>query len=516
MRLVTASEMRELDRRAIEEFGIPGLVLMENAGRQVAEVVKEMLGGAAGKRVAVFAGKGNNGGDGLVAARHLFNAGAAVKVYLLADPGEITGDALTNLKIWQKMGQPVEAAVETSLPDLLKNEDLIVDAIFGTGFRGVPREPAAGIIKAINASGKPVVAVDIPSGLEADTGLARGACVRAARTVTFGLPKLGLVQEPGASYAGRLHVAEISIPAFLLKAGNLKRCLLSREVVGSWLLPRPRAVHKGECGRVLVVAGSRGMAGAACLAAEGAARSGVGLVTLAVPEGLLDVVAAKVTEVITAGLPATSRQTLSKEAGEAVLALAERADVVALGPGVTTHPETAACVQELLPRLPVPCVLDADGLNCFAGRTEVFRQTRFPLVLTPHPGELARLTGHSTAAIQQDRVGVAEKAAKEWGAVVLLKGAASVISSPGGFVYINPTGNPGMATGGSGDILTGIVAGLLAQGLDPLRAAAAGAFLHGLAGDLAASRRGMRGMLAGDILACLPEALKEIEQPGGS
>lgn len=514
MQLVTAAEMRELDKRAIEEYGIPGLILMENAGRQVAEAAREMLGGAGGKKVIVFAGKGNNGGDGLVAARHLLNAGAAVKVFLLAGAEEMTGDALTNLKIWRKMGQPAETAVREDLPELLEDCDLIVDAIFGTGFRGTPREPAAGVINAINGSRKPVLAVDVPSGLEADTGLARGPCVRAARTVTFALPKLGLVQEPGASYAGRLHVADISIPSFLLKGENFKRFLLSREMVGGWLPPRSRTAHKGECGRVLVVAGSRGMTGAACLAAEGAARAGAGLVTLAVPEGVQDLVAARLTEIITVGLPATTRQTLSREACADMLALAERADVLALGPGITTHPETVACVRSLLPALNIPCVLDADGLNCFAGRTDIFGLLSSPLVVTPHPGELARLTGQPTGAIQQDRVGAAERAAGEWGAVVLLKGAATVIASPEGRVYINPTGNPGMATGGSGDVLTGVVAGLLAQGLDALRSAAAGAFLHGLAGDLAARRKGLRGLLAGDILSFLPEALEEVERLG--
>ncbi|MEW6276245.1 MAG: NAD(P)H-hydrate dehydratase [Bacillota bacterium] len=510
MRVVTAAEMRELDRQAIEEYGIPGVVLMENAGIKVVEVIREMLGDVRGKKISIFVGKGNNGGDGLVVARHLFNLGAGVKVYLLASPEEITGDAFLNLRIWQKMGQEIRTIADRDEFDL-EESDLLVDAIFGTGFRGVPREPAASVIEAINASGKPVVAVDIPSGLEADTGLARGPCIRAVRTVTFGLPKLGLVLEPGASYAGKLHVADISIPAFLLTAGHLKRRLLSLEMVSRWFSPRSPTAHKGTCGRVLVVAGSRGMTGAACLAAEGAARAGAGLVTLAVPEGLQKVAAAKLTEVMTVGLPATAEQTLSKESYAQTLALAERADVLALGPGITTHPETAAFVRKLLPSLRIPCVLDADGLNCLAGRPEIFRAVPVSVVITPHPGELARLTGKTVGQIQEDRIGAAAQAAQNWRVIALLKGAATVIASPAGEVYLNPTGNPGMATGGSGDVLTGVIAGLMAQGLDALSGAAAGAFLHGRAGDLAAKRRGVRGLLARDLLDCLPEAIREVE-----
>jgi NAD(P)H-hydrate epimerase len=513
MKLVTAAQMRELDRQAITDYGIPGLILMENAGLKVVEVVCALLRGVRDKNVCIFAGRGNNGGDGLVVARHLFNRGARVKVFFLANPEEMTGDARTNLNIWRKIGQEVYVLKEDSFfESFLEDSALIVDAIFGTGFQGVAREPAAGAIKAINASKKPVVAVDIPSGLEADTGFARGPCVQATCTVTFGLPKLGLVQEPGASYTGRLHVADISIPNFLFAAEHLKRHLLSREMVAGWFSLRSPAVHKGDCGRVLVVAGAKGMTGAACLAAEGAARAGAGLVTLAVPAGLQELVAAKLTEVMTVGLPATSQQTLSKEACRDVLALAQRVDVIALGPGLTTHPETVAFVRALLPFLSVPCVLDADGLNCLAGHPELLKSISAPLVITPHPGELARLFGRTIGEIQQDRIGVAEQAAQEWGVVVLLKGAKTVVASPEGTVYLNPTGNPGMATGGSGDVLTGVVAGFVAQGLNVLAGAAAGAFLHGLAGDRAARRKGIRGLLARDLLAFLPAVIKDVEE----
>lgn len=518
MRVVTAAEMRELDRVAIEQYGIPGLVLMENAGLAVVRVARDLLGRAAGKKVAVIVGKGNNGGDGLVVARHLFNAGARVKVWLLAKLEEVTGDAAVNLHIWRKMGQEVYPVIGReeleSLRAWLAEADLVVDAIFGTGFKGAAREPAAGIIKAINAAGKPVIAVDVPSGLEADTGQVLGPCVQAAHTVTFALPKVGLVVEPGRSYAGRLHVADISIPSFILDPGPPGRYLVTREMVRQWLPPRPAWAHKGSCGRVLVVAGSRGMTGAACLAALGAARAGAGLVTLAVPKSVQGVVAAKLTEVVTAGLPETAEGTLARSALEGISALLERADVLAIGPGLSRHPETVALVKELLPSLRVPCVVDADGLNALEKDTEAWRSLFAPVIITPHEGEMARLLGTTPNEVRSQRLAVAERAAALLGVVVLLKGPATLVSSPQGTTYINTTGNPGMATGGSGDVLTGLIAGLVAQGMDVFYAAAAGAYLHGLAGDLVAEQRGRRGLLAGDILEMLPVAIKQVEAAG--
>ncbi|SHE44102.1 NAD(P)H-hydrate epimerase [Desulfofundulus australicus DSM 11792] len=515
MRVVTGGQMRDLDRAAMEEYGIPGLVLMENAGLAVVQVVRQLLGDVAGKRVAVFAGKGNNGGDGLVVARHLFNAGAEVKVLLLARPEEITGDAAVNLAIWQKMGQPVYPVVRgedlNAVRLFLVGAHAVVDAIFGTGFKGAAREPAAGVIDAINASGKPVVAVDIPSGVEADTGQVHGPCVRATHTVTFALPKLGLVQEPGRSHVGELHVADISIPSFLLENGAPGRYLVTEKMVRDWLPPRPAWAHKGSCGRVLVVAGSRGMTGAACLAALGAARAGAGLVTLAVPAELQDVVAVKLTEIMTVGLPGTGEGTLARSARNEILDLVEKADVLAIGPGLSRHLETVALIRELLPAVRVPCVIDADGLNALAGDVQILSRISAPAIITPHEGEMARLLGCPPGEISSRRLKVAEEAAGNWGVVTLLKGAATLIACPGGTTYINPTGNPGLATGGSGDVLTGVIAGLLAQGMDAPRAAAAGAYLHGLAGDMAAREKGMRGFLAGDILELLPEAMARVE-----
>jgi NAD(P)H-hydrate epimerase len=324
------------------------------------------------------------------------------------------------------------------------------------------------------------------------------------------LPKLGLLLEPGADYAGSLHVVDISIPAGLVEKDGPQRYLTTRELVKEWLPNRRSSAHKGDFGRVLVVAGSRGMTGAASLCGEAALRTGAGLVTVAVPETLHSIMEAKLTEVMTAPLPDSGNGKLVREAKQRIISLLEDKDVLAIGPGLSTDPEVVALVKELLPAVRVPCVLDADALNALAGDGEALRKVQAPIVVTPHPGEMARLTGTKIREIQQDRLTVAANAAAAWNVVVLLKGARTVVAAPKGAVYINPTGNPGMATAGSGDVLTGAVAALIAQGLEPSRAAAAAAYIHGLAGDLAARRKGMMGLLAGDIAGALPEAALEV------
>ncbi|MFZ5651701.1 MAG: NAD(P)H-hydrate dehydratase [Bacillota bacterium] len=515
MKAVTAQEMREIDYKAITGFGIPGIVLMENAGRRTVEAVLEKAGDVQGKTVTIFAGKGNNGGDGLVVARHLFNMGADVNVLLLESPEKITGDAAINLSIWKKMGQKVYTVTQkddfNAVRLFLVRTDVVIDAIYGTGFKGKVSDCAGRIIEAINASRKTVIAVDVPSGLEVDTGNVNGPCVRANLTVTFGLPKIGLLLEPGAGYAGELRVADISLPLSLLDDDQLKNNLLDRQLVKSWLPFRPNSSHKGDYGRVLVIAGSRGMAGAACLASGAAARSGAGLVTLVVPEAVYNPVAAGLTEVMVVPAPDTSEGTLSRKAVPVIRAMLDRADVMALGPGISGNAETQEAVREIVSISTIPFVLDADGLNALSGQTGILKKVKAPAVLTPHPGEMGRLTGLSSGAVQQDRLNLARWWSSKWGAVLVLKGARSLVACPDGTVYINPSGNPGMATGGSGDVLTGVIAGLMAQGMESARAAAAGVFMHGLAGDSAAVEKGMMGLIAGDILRALPGVIRSLE-----
>ncbi|WP_333870978.1 NAD(P)H-hydrate dehydratase [Desulforamulus putei] len=512
MRIATAAEMKQIDRRAMEQYGIPGVVLMENAGLRVVEVIQDILKEIKGKVFTILVGKGNNGGDGLVVARHLHNRGGQVKVLMLADPEEFQGDARVNLNIWQKMEQPVYQVNQVNGINIVKvallNTDLIVDALYGTGFRGSVNEKTGRVIELINASPLPVVAVDIPSGLEADTGRANGPCIRADHTVTFGLPKIGLVVEPGAGYAGKLHVVDISLPRTLTESKEIPRQLLTGDMIASWFKPRQSDAHKGSYGRVLVLAGSRGMTGAARMAAKAALRAGAGLVTLALPESSQPEAAAAIDEAMTRGLPETTEGTLAAAALEPVLAACRSADVLVTGPGIGTHPETVELIRALLPRLTIPVVIDADALNALAGATDLLAKLTVPAILTPHPGEMGRLLDLTVAEVQENRLDLARAAAQRWNLVTVLKGARTVIGTPDGSLYINPTGNPGMATAGSGDVLAGLIAGLLAQGFSPERAAAAGVYLHGAAGDLAAGRLGQLSTMAGDILEFLPEAMQ--------
>lgn len=514
MRVVTAEEMKKLDQTAINAYGVPGLVLMENAGRQVVEVIKQEFGNVRGKVVTVFVGKGNNGGDGFVIARHLLNLGAGVKVLSIVDAKEISGDAAVNLNIWKKMGQKVYSLQQGDSVNIVRlalmNTDLIVDAIYGTGFRGKIAEKTGRMIEVLNGSGKTIIAVDIPSGLEADTGKANGACIQATHTVTFALPKLGLILEPGAYYTGELHIVDISIPAVLIDKVAPSRYLITADMVAEWLPLRSTIAHKGSFGRVLIVAGSRGMTGAACLAGEAALKAGAGLVTVAVPESLHDIMEAKLTEVMTVPLPDTGKGYLSRDARQDILSLLDNADVLALGPGLSTKPEVVDVIKELLPSLRVPCVIDADGINALATDAEILKKVSAPLVITPHPGEMARFMQTSVKEIQEDRIAIVQKAAADWKIVALLKGARTVVAAPDGATYINTAGNPGMATAGSGDVLTGIITALIAQKLTPAQAASAGAYVHGLAGDMAAKTKGMIGLVAGDLLSWLPEALMHI------
>lgn len=510
MKLVTADQMRRIDAAAIEKHGIPSIVLMENAGRQVADAVGEMLRDDPRARVLIVCGKGNNGGDGLVAARHLLNRGADVQVALLAPGDELRGDAAVNYRIARNIGVPlVEHADEEAVRVTTSRAGMIVDAILGTGISGEVQGIARAAIEAVNRSPARVVAVDIPSGINADTGAVCGVAVQADMTVTFALPKLGLAQHPGVQHCGELRVADISIPRHLLESHSLKANLVTPGMAADMLPGRHAAMHKGDAGRVLVVAGAGGMTGAAALCAQAAVRAGAGLVFIACPASLNDILEVKCTEAMTLPLPETDERSLAAGAGERVLAEAGRSDAVALGPGLSQHPETTALVRRLVAQIPVPLVLDADGLNALEGEPGPLRERRAPTVITPHPGELARLVGGTAEGIQQDRVDAARRAAEATGAVVVLKGAATVTAEPGGEIWVNSTGNPGMAGGGMGDVLTGMIAAFLAGGAEATGAAVAGVYYHGLAADIAAGESGMRGLAATDVAGAMPRALAD-------
>ena len=514
MKAATAAVMREIDRIAIQEYGIPGAVLMENAGVAVVRYLETILEPLSERKFCILAGKGNNGGDGYVIARHLANQGAKVKVFLLGEKTAVGGDARLNLDIIDLMGIDIIEINHERVWDKVKVAvtfaDCLVDALAGTGFRGEPSGDMAQLIELMNAAGKPVVAVDIPSGVDADTGRVWGKAVQASHTVTLGLPKPGLFLYPGAEYAGQLTVADIGIPTAIVTGQAIKQNIIRADMIGAILPRRSPAVHKGENGRLAVVAGSRGLSGAAAMTAEGGLRSGAGLITLAAPASLQDLLAVKLTEVMTRPLAETAAGAVALAAVEEIVSLAAASDVLAIGPGLGCQEETGAMVRAVIAAAACPLVIDADALNALVGYTGILADCSALPVLTPHPGEMARLTGLTVQAVNADRVQVARQAAGEWGSIVVLKGARTVVAFPDGEVYINTSGNAGMATGGTGDALTGIIAGLIAQGLSSHDAAVAGVYVHGLAGDVAAAA-GMAGMTATDLIKAVPAALYGIK-----
>jgi len=504
VKLVTADEMREMDRRTIEEWGLPGMVLMENAGRAVARSAEEMLEELAGGRVVVVAGRGNNGGDGFVAARWLHRAGRDVEVCLLAGGEELSGNAATNYAFARRMGVPIhERADRELLDERLAGAALIVDGVLGTGISGEVRGAAREAIAAINAAPAPVLAIDIPSGVHADTGGILGDGVQAHTTVTMALPKLGLYQYPGRERCGQVIVAPIGISRELTESDELRTNLTLAADAAGMLPSRSPEMHKGDAGRLLIIAGSVGMTGAAALAGLAAARSGAGLVYIACPESLNDILEAKCTEVLTLPMPETEARSPALAAEEPIAEFAADMDAVVLGPGLSQHEESAELARRLAARIEPPMLIDADGLNAFAGRVEELGDRPGPTVLTPHPGEMSRLTGRSIGDIQADRLGSARAAAEATGAVVVLKGAGTVTASPDGEAWVNPTGNEGLAGGGTGDVLAGMIGAFLAGGAPALGAAVAGVYYHGRAADLAV-QPGMRGLVASDLLHVLP------------
>lgn len=512
MKVVTAKEIRELDRRAEAEYGISSLILMENAGTGAVRAMEQHFPRLYRSRVVVVCGKGNNGGDGLVVARHLVNGGASVQVLLLAKKEEVKGDAAVNLGIAERSGVPL--AEVTSGRDLHKHReslvtaDLIVDAILGTGLTGPAQGIAAEAIQLLNSLGRPLVALDLPSGLGSDDGLIQEPCIRAQLTLTLALPKRSLLLFPAARCAGEVRVVDIGIPRVLLTDSKLLVDLTEPEEIRAALPPRDPDAHKGTYGHVLVLSGSPGKTGAAALCSLAALRAGAGLVTLAVPEGLNDLMEVKLTEVMTVGLPETEERTVAFQARDALLGLMEGKRVLALGPGLSTHPETVRLVASLIQAAKIPLVIDADGITALARQPEVLSKASVPVVLTPHPGELGRMLWVPKEEVIEKRIPIAQKVTSTYNVTLVLKGARTLIAEPGGAVHINPTGNPGMATAGVGDVLTGVIAGLISQGLAPAIAAVVGVYLHGLAGDLACQQLGPEAMIASDLLEKLPEAIR--------
>ena len=509
----TAAEMRALDSRAMSQLGIPGPRLMEAAGAGAARLIAERFAPIEGKGVLVLCGKGNNGGDGFVVARHLKARGARVRVLLVGRRAEVRGDAAQALSRWRgRVEEILTAAQAAAVGDAARRADVLVDGLLGTGLEGPARGLTASVIEAVNESRAPVVALDLPSGLNADSAEIIGPAIRARLTATFAGWKRALLLHPAAHCAGEVAVIPIGIPGAEVNRG-IATWLLEEADIRRHFPARPRDAHKGSYGHLLVVAGSVGKTGAAALAGRAALRSGAGLVTVATPASQQPIVAALGMESMTEPLPETPAQTLSLKSKERILELAARTDAVALGPGLSLDPETQSLIRELLREVAKPMVVDADGLTALAGSCELLAGAAGPRLLTPHPGEMARMLGVAVSEVQADRLEMVRALCARHQVWAVLKGAGSVIGAPDGGVFVNPTGNPGMATGGSGDVLTGMAGAFLARGLEPLPALQSAVYLHGLAGDLACARWGEEGLIAGDLIEAIPDALRPAAPP---
>jgi ADP-dependent NAD(P)H-hydrate dehydratase / NAD(P)H-hydrate epimerase len=516
MIVVSAEQMREMDRLTIREHGVASLSLMERAGEGITGAILKNFRDAAKRGVLVVAGKGNNGGDGFVVARLLKKKRIPSEVVLLAARTELTPDAAQNCRAFEKLkGKVVEVSAGglEVLALKLAGKGLLVDAILGTGIKSAVGGLYAGAISMMNASGMPIVAVDIPSGLDSDRGTPMGVAIQAAMTVSLGYAKLGQVIYPGIEFVGDLVVADIGIDAAAVAEVAPATEVLTREEVGS-LVPRRRAdTHKGTYGHLLVLAGSRGKTGAAVLVCRAAMRAGTGLVTLAAPRSLNSVFASLLVEAMTEPLRDNRADAMEELTPQEWLQLLERKNAMVFGPGVGVTDATRNMLRWLLRHLEMPWVIDADGLNNLALDIERLRSAKTPPVLTPHPGEMARLIGQTTAVVNHNRVGVAREFALKHRCYLVLKGAASVIATPDGKIFINSTGNPGMASGGMGDVLAGVLGAFLAQRLGPEEAMKLGVFVHGFVGDRVAEEKGEIGVIASDIIKGLPSALRALAAP---
>lgn len=519
MRVVSAEQMRQIEERAIHQYGIPSVLLMENAAWAVVEEIRRCLaqkeGILNGLKAVILVGKGNNGGDGLAVARHLVFQGMDVSVLLFAGTEELKGDAALNLRLYQGTSGKcftIEGEKQRLLARFaLAQADVIVDALYGIGMRGALPSLIEEYVTEVNNASAWVVSVDIPSGVEANTGNVYRTAIRAQTTVTFGLPKWGLFLGKGPDYCGRVAVDPISIPEAYLGDESISTYVLTDDTINTMLPVRHLKGHKGTHGKGVLVAGSKGMSGAAVLAGRGALRSGIGLLQMITPYGIAPNVDASLTEATVWSAP--GEDYLDDDAWPVILRQAEKAQAMAIGPGLAQNPQFVAVLEEVLRTFSFPVVLDADALNLIAlepGLLEV-RNGRGPLILTPHPGEMARLCQCSVADVEHNRLDLALTKAVEWEAVVVLKGSVTIVASPDGRAYFNPTGNPGLGTGGTGDVLTGSILAWLAQGVSPLEAACLGVYLHGKSADDLAKDYGWAGFTASEVADRLPKVRRSLE-----
>ncbi len=516
MLLVTAGQMQEIDRQTIESFGIPGVVLMENAGRGAFDFLLEKFKNIRSKKVAVLAGRGNNGGDGFVIARYLMGRGIKVTCFLLSLKDKVKGDAKINLALAEKLCDRSVDSQIIEIPDAdafnkhkpgIVHHDLFIDAILGTGLNSNVRGFFKDVIELINSSRKPVFSIDIPSGLNSDTGQPLGTAVKADATATFAFAKAGHILYPGNMYTGDLKTVDIGIPDFIAKEKNIKLSLIEKEDIAPLFPARAFQAHKGSYGHLLIIAGSIGKTGAAGLCANAAMRSGTGLVTLGIAKSLNKIIEPMVVEPMTHPLPEKERGYLSDNCLDEIETLLKGRQALALGPGMGTRKGAVKLVHKLVEKSSVPIILDADALNCIAKNSEILKAKKAAAILTPHPGEMARLCNTTTSDIEKNRLETASDFAQKFRCVLVLKGAQTIVALQNGKIFINPSGNPGMASGGMGDVLTGMIAGFCAQGFSPENATLAAVFIHGMCGDILLEEMGKFGFLATDMVNMIPRAI---------
>jgi len=521
MRVVSTGQMRSIDANAINKFGIPGIVLMENAALAVVREVKNSLTEEGkktlqGKKAVILVGKGNNGGDGLAVARHLIILGMEVAVFLFASPNDLTGDAKSNFDLYQRMEGKTVLVEEGKQIRLFKmalmQSQIVIDALFGTGFKGRVPELIVGFIEDLHKAGLPVICVDIPSGMEADSGKVNNIAVKGNVTVTFGLPKLGHFLGEGPIHTGKLVIDQISIPDNIINQEKIFAYLLTQEVVKTLIPVRHPQGHKGTHGRAVLIGGSVGMSGAVVLAGRSAQRCGAGLLQIVVPEAIAETVDLGVIEATV--WPAKDYEVLTGSSWPVIAERLEGANACAVGPGLKQTESFLAILKSILQETDVPIIMDADALNLISRESDLLglRKGKGNLIITPHPGEMARLCGCSVAEVQENRLKIAMSKAIEWGVIVVLKGAGTIVASPDGRVFLNITGNAGLGTGGTGDVLTGCILSWVAQGVPPLGAACMGVYLHGKAADLLKEQYGLSGFTASEIADCLPKVRRVAEE----
>ncbi|MDP7556034.1 MAG: NAD(P)H-hydrate dehydratase [Nitrospinota bacterium] len=512
MEILTAKEMREVDRKSIEDYGIPGPVLMENAGIQTVIALEDKFNSLTQKNVSVFAGKGNNGGDGAVVARHLFNKKVKVEIFLFAKKDDTSHDAKINLDLAQKMGIPIH---EVESLDKLKtfkshlaHAHIFIDALLGTGITPPVKGVLQSVISFLNDLNKFTLAIDIPSGLSSDHGNVEGKTFKADMTVTFCRPKRCHFLYPAADLVGELKVVDISIPDKIVRNEKIKVHTIDRNDIGFLFQERKRSSHKGTYGHLLVIGGSTGKGGAAAMAGLSALRIGTGLVTLAVPQSVNSSIEMNPIEVMSIPLPETQEGSIDIAAKDKLLESINGKSSVLIGPGLSTQQETIELLLMIIPEIKVPLLIDADGLNCLADHLEILKKVKVQVIITPHPGEMSRLARKTVKDVQADRIGIAQKFAVDYNVIVVLKGAGTIIALPDGSTFINTTGNPGMASAGTGDVLAGMAAGLLAQNITPADASKAAVYLHGFAGDRVSQKKSQVSLIASDLIEVIPSIFK--------